>query len=304
MEVDIQVESSVVLAVMIAVLLAFIVPSVIRRGQQGAEPALALAAVPDDAVEDARDAAPAPHANREHDTPRPRRNTMAPPARSRTNAPQQASFRIRYDRLGVALLGALSAVVLVAGGVLAPFGVVSGLVPLVAAIVLLGAFTGLRALAVRDRRRKVLARMEAVFHEAMHATPVEPVIRRRATTVFDAREPATIARATPDGGAPAVRTAPATPAPSRQTWEPVAVPKPGYVGAPKAERSAPEPLPAPAEKKPQQVTSILQETRIAEQLGRADHGEATPRIPEAPLSRQAPQTGGINLDAVLQRRRA
>lgn len=318
---DIQVESSVVLAAMIAVLLAFIVPSIIRRGQKPAEPALALAEVPGEAaevpsiaepgVEDSTiaDLAVAARTTEPHEPSRPRRNTMATPARSRTAAPQQAPFRIRYDRLGVAAAGVLAVVVLVAGGVLAPFGVVSGLVPLLAAIVLAAAFIGLRALAVRDRRRKVLARMEAVFHEAMHTAPAEPVIRRPATTVFDAREPATEAPAPRVTTGSHERTAPTAPAP--RTWAPVEVPKPTYVGAAKAERPAPEPLPAPEEKKAQTVTSILQETRLAEQsarlaeaTGRGDVAEATGRIPEAPLRRQAPQTGGINLDAVLQRRRA
>ncbi|WP_372698046.1 hypothetical protein [Arthrobacter sp. JSM 101049] len=301
---DIQVESSVVLAAMIAVLLAFIVPSIIRRGQKPAEPALALASTPSDAVE-------APRTARPNDTPRPRRNTMATPARPRTAAPQQAPFRIRYGRLGVALAGVLAVVLLVVGGVLAPFGVVSGLVPLVAAFVLAGSFVGLRALAVRDRRRKVLARMDAVFHEAMHSsTPTETVVRHTATTVFDAREQDAPERAVHEAAAPHARTAPAA-APAPRTWDPVAVPKPSYVGAAKAERPAPEPLPAAEQKKPQKVTSILQETRIAEQSAHladrdasAGHApEATP-ITEAPARRPAPATGGINLDAVLQRRRA
>lgn len=301
---------------MIAVLLAFIVPSIIRRGQQQAEPALALAEVPGEA------AAPQPavdftgtdssvlaRTTEQLKTSRPRRNTMATPARSRTAAPQQAPFRIRYDRLGVALAGALAVVVLVVGGVLAPFGVVSALVPLIAAIVLVASFVGLRAMAVRDRRRKVLARMEAVFHEAMYTAPAEPVIRRTATAVFDAREHAAAAPAAREATTSHERTAPVAPAP--QTWAPVQVPKPTYVGAAKAERPAPEPLPAPEEKKPQKIASILQETRVAEQNARlaetAERGDtvdATPRIPEVPVRRQAPQTGGINLDAVLQRRRA
>lgn len=298
-----------VLAAMIAVLLAFIVPSVIRNGRKPAEPAAALAMASDDAV--GFEPEQATETTRPHDTSRPRRNTMATPARSRTAAPQQASFRIRYDRLGVALAGALAAVVLVAGGVLAPFGVVSGLVPLVGALVLAGAFIGLRALAVRDRRRKVLARMEAVFHEAMHTAPAEPVARRRATAVFDARDQAAPAATPHAAGTTTAGTAPATPVVAPRTWDPVAVPKPTYVGAAKAERPAPEPLPSAEEKKPQKVTSILQETRLAEQSARlADQVESTgrdgeaPRVPEAPARRQAPQAGGINLDAVLQRRRA
>ncbi|MDN6299230.1 MAG: hypothetical protein L0J68_02925, partial [Micrococcaceae bacterium] len=47
---DIQVESSVVLAAMIAVLLAFIVPSLIRRGRRTGEPAFVLASAPDEAL--------------------------------------------------------------------------------------------------------------------------------------------------------------------------------------------------------------------------------------------------------------
>ncbi len=315
---------------MIAVLLAFIVPSLIRRGRRTGEPALSLASAPDEALTsgparqdetlarvgpDPADVqpAPTPKTTRPHDTERPRRNTMATPARTRSAAPTTAGFRIRYGRLTIALAGALAALALVAGGLLAPFGILSGFVPLVGAIVLVGSFIGLRVLAVRDRRRKVLARMDAIFHEAMYTQPAEPVARRRATKVFDAREQETaVAQAPPANGSVRHHTPVAAPsATTPSTWEPVAVPKPTYVGAAKAERPAPEPLPAGEEKKPQKATSILAQTRIAEQEAllaeqteRAERGEEVPAVPEAPRRRPAAQTGGMNLDAVLQRRRA
>ncbi|MGP5072790.1 hypothetical protein ACTXOR_11130 [Arthrobacter rhombi] len=325
---DIQVESSVVLAAMIAVLLAFIVPSLIRRGRRTGEPALVLASTPDEAFTSAPgqaeetvervgpdpadlQPAPAPKNTRTHDTERPRRNTMATPARTRSAAPTTAVFRIRYGRLAIALTGVLAALALVVGGLLAPFGILSGFVPLVGLIVLVGSFMGLRALAVRDRRRKVLARMDAIFHEAMDTQPAEPVIRRQATKVFDAREQETAAAQAPEANGSVRHHAPLAAATAPATWEPVAVPKPTYVGAAKAERPAPEPLPAGEEKKPQKATSILAQTRIAEQEAqlaeqaeRAERGEEVRAVPEAPRRRPAAQSSGMNLDAVLQRRRA
>ncbi|MDN5811645.1 MAG: hypothetical protein L0H40_01245 [Micrococcaceae bacterium] len=325
---DIQVESSVVLAAMIAVLLAFIVPSLIRRGRRTGEPAFVLASAPDEALTsgpDRLDETPAPDGpdpaegpptqapttSPAHDTERPRRNTMATPARTRTAAPTTAGFRIRYGRLSIALAGVLAALALVVGGLLAPFGILSGLVPLIGAIVLVGSFIGLRVLAVRDRRRKVLARMDAIFHEAMDTRPAEPVVRHQATEVFDAREQENAQASAPAAQGTVRHHAPLAAPTAPATWEPVAVPKPTYVGAAKAERPAPEPLPAGEEKKPQKATSILAQTRLAEQEAqlaeraeRAERGEELPAVAEAPRRRPAAPAGGMNLDAVLQRRRA
>lgn len=235
---------------------------------------------------------------------------MATPA-PQAAAERQAPLRIRTGPLAIAATGAVAAVVLVVGGLLAPFGVVSGLVPLFSALVLVLSFAGLRILAVTGRRRKALARMEAAFAEAMRAPHTESTVPRRRTELFDAQPDRTSGQDSPtvhelrsaaqrsaaeSGGRP-------VPAP---TWEPVEVPKPTYVAAAKAERPVPAALPQPEPKKATALTSILQDTRAqaaAEARESGAEGVVSgpgERTPNAALQ----DTGRINLDAVLQRRRA
>ena len=78
--------------------------------------------------------------------------------------------------------------------------------------------------------------------------------------------------------------------PSTTPWQPVELPKPVYVDAPKAERPAPEPI-------------VLPETPRS--LTKTPLRPAAP-APAAPAQAQQarPETGKINLDDVLQRRRA
>ncbi|MGJ9402189.1 hypothetical protein [Arthrobacter sp. KK5.5] len=239
-----------------------------------------------------------------------------------TRAPQAAAprtrLRIRTGPAAVAAAGALAAVVLVVGGALAPFGVVSGMVPLLAALVLVASFAGLRMLAVAGRRRRALARMEAAFAEAMQAPRTESNAPRRETKLFDAQpaqqvEPASLTvhelraaarRVAADAGPRSVKP---------PTWDPVEVPKPTYVDAAKAERPAPAALPQPEEKKATGVTSILQDTRV---LAAAEARDAAPDgvvagpgertgAARGSVAESVPlDTGRINLDAVLQRRRA
>lgn len=223
----------------------------------------------------------------------------------RTHAPAAAPLRIRTGRLAVALTGLAAIVVLVVCAPLALFGAVGAGVPGVALVVLAASFAGLRSFAVRDRRRKALARMEAVFAEAM-STPDPPApARRTQSEVFDvepAAEPAP-APTLEELRAAARRVAASVEAPAAKTWEPVGVPLPTYVGAAKAERPEPAPLPADEEKKPSGVTSILQDTRAAARAAQPALDNVT-ELPGARSDAASPATGRINLDAVLQRRRA
>ncbi|MHA7209053.1 hypothetical protein [Arthrobacter sp. MDT1-65] len=79
-------------------------------------------------------------------------------------------------------------------------------------------------------------------------------------------------------------------------WAPVDVPRPTYVDAAKAERQAPAPLDLPEAPKPTTRTPI----KASEAAARIAATEETDR--EADVA--APATGRINLDDVLQRRRA
>lgn len=320
---------------MIAVLLAFVVPGFVRRRHRLA----AVPASPEQGVpwaSAAGEAGSAWHAERGATGPmagtappaktspttaatpraagtapleniRPRRNTMPTPARPQLAARPTARLQLRYGRLAVALVAALAAVVLVIGGVLAPFGVVPGMVPLAALATLVAGFLALRIMAVQGRRRASLARMERAFAEAMQA-PGHPAPPRRQTEVFNAQPASAAPVRTPEVEqlrAEALRMAAAEPV--KTTWDPVDVPRPAYVSAERAERPAPAPLPAAEEKKPQHVTSILQETRIAAQpaqLAEAEGASVGRLSGGAAPAAQPGATGRINLDAVLQRRRA
>lgn len=238
--------------------------------------------------------------------------TAATPAAAR----RTARLRLRYGRLAIAAVGALAAVTLVVGGVLAPFGVVAASVPGYALAVLAASFIGLRSLAVRERRRRSLARMEAAFAEAMSG-PLVATPPRRDSELFDAQTATAVdpsaALTAQEARAEARRAAAAESRPvEAQTWDPVQVPRPLYVDAQKAERPAPEPFAAAEPKRPQTVTSILQDTRIQSAAEAGGSGVAplpAPADATATAAAVAPAHGSdpegrINLDAVLQRRRA
>ncbi|WP_341393438.1 hypothetical protein [Arthrobacter sp. G119Y2] len=151
---------------------------------------------------------------------------------------------------------------------------------------------------------------------APEARAGEPVRHYRETALFDAQSPAgsgtsaapdapSAASVTTAPGAAdrrptaeelrtaalevAAKTAPAGPPKTSTTpWEPVEVPKPVYVEAPVAQRPAPEPLVLPEPPKPAARTSL-----------RAPAADSTDTAGTA-----TPSTGKINLDDVLQRRRA
>ncbi|MHA7292731.1 hypothetical protein [Arthrobacter sp. HLT1-21] len=237
-------------------------------------------------------------------------------------------FSIRRDRTAVALVGAIAVLAAVICTPLAVLSLVPWILPAAAFLVFLLAVAGLRFLAIRDRRRKV----EAAFADAMSArsdTPRTSSVAqapRRETNLFDAERPDPV-----DGDAAAAkRTAPAasnltatelrqaalavaagadpsstgspvadagTGAPPTGTpWQPVEVPKPMYVAAAKVERQAPAPLELPEAPKAQSKTSLKQGATPPVVDG-ADHSSGSSAIAH-------PATGRMNLDDVLQRRRA
>ncbi|WP_411731005.1 hypothetical protein [Paeniglutamicibacter sp.] len=227
---------------------------------------------------------------------------------------EQPPLRIFYDRLAVALLGCLSALALPIGGVLALAGVFSGWVPLIALALALASFSTLRGLAVRDRRSKLLARLESTRTRAMEnvRTPrPEPV--KKSAVVFDA-QPNSNKRAprltVQELRAEALRIAHKGSAVQRpEGWEPTEIPLPQYVLANAAQRPAPAPLQASAELKASTGATLRSQeaaARLAEAVGTQGDGTtvvqtiaatpAPPAIPAAPpaettASTQAPITG-------------
>ena len=238
----------------------------------------------------------------------------------RRTLPSAPAFRIRYGRLTLAVLGLLFLLTGVVSGVLRLFGLGSGWVPVLTLLGAVAAVALLRALAVRDRRRKVSAAFRSAMGPASRDAAPQPAADQPAASraagpvkespLFDAEAgaaPAPPARK-PLTAAELRQAALAEAAASGDTllgasggaanaegasWEPVEVPKPTYVEAPKAERAAPEPLDLPEAPKA---------------VGKPSLKQAAVRQPDAVSPESKPlgkgQSALSNLDDVLQRRRA
>jgi outer membrane biosynthesis protein TonB len=257
----------------------------------------------------------------------PAPSTSSPVQQPSRQPVRQPEFRIRYGRTALALTGAVAIVVFVAGGVLALAGAVSGQLPGFALLAAIAVVVILRSLAIRDRRNRAAARADRAARTASASQAAGMRTPTRPTQLFDgaAAEAQPAPEAAPAAPAPltaaelreqALKVAAeagdtAAPVrPSGTPWQPVDVPKPTYVAAAKANRPAPAPLPAPEVKKPQVKTSIKQTTaqrteeaaaqRSAEAAEQHDGETAT----TVEASGQPSATNRLNLDDVLQRRRA
>jgi len=273
----------------------------------------------------------------------------------RVSAPQP-KLRLRYGRLTLALLGLIAVLATVVTGVLAPFTTIGLGLVLTCLGIAVASFVALRLLAVRDRNRKLLARLEAIRQQALQtpafADASNQVINRGQgeEQVFDAR-PGSGRRApsitAEELRAEALRVARGDGGVKQPaTWEPTQVPKPKYVAVREAseatrqqvaEQVRPEPLPVAEPLRPSAKISLKaseQARQIASKVSAEDQAalasldsaraaEPAEQAPaqEAPAA-QAPaaekpaaETGTreqgseapkprLNLDAVLQRRRA
>lgn len=265
---------------------------------------------------------------------------MAPVASNASAAsarPEQAPLRIFYDRVAIALLGCLAVLSVVIGGVLALFSVVSGFLPLVGLLVAMGSFSALRGLAVRDRRAKLLARLETTRTRAMEKERTEVAApERKNATVFDA-QPGSNKRApqltVQELRAEALRMANNGAAIQRpEGWELTEIPLPQYVVANAAKRPAPaalETAAAPAASSGISLRASEAAARLSEATALTGAPAADASIAVAPAAIPAPaaapaapageklsaaktaraprgEASGerINLDDVMQRRRA
>ncbi|MFF5791511.1 hypothetical protein ACFY5D_05640 [Paeniglutamicibacter sp. NPDC012692] len=243
----------------------------------------------------------------------------APNASAASGTQGQAPLRIHYDRVAIALLGCLSVIAVVIGGILAMAGLFSGFVPMAGLLLGVASFAGLRALAVRDRRAKLLTRMESTRRLAMEpkAEPVQQAVKKQ-QAVFDAqpdsnKQPPRLT--VEELRAEALRIANNGAAVQRpEGWKPTEVPLPQYVVANAVKRPAPEALEVEPEKKPSAKTSLrAQEAgqRLAESVEAAESpvdDSSTASIDAAAAKvrlERASRTGDrMNLDDVMQRRRA
>lgn len=227
--------------------------------------------------------------------------TAASPASAVRETARPAPLRIRHGRLAVAVLGLLSILTVLLSLVLTPVGVWSGWVPVIALLAMGGSFGTLRTLAVRDRRRKMLARLEAARRVAFAEVPVAVAAEpKRANEVFDA-QPGSAKRppmlTVEELRAEARRVAEKGIAVQRPAgWEPVQVPLPQYITANLAVRPTPEVLPEAEPVNVPNAPSLRQQERDAEVITEGDA--------ELPVAKQRSSAERINLDDVMQRRRA
>lgn len=231
----------------------------------------------------------------------------------------RAVFTPRWGRIAVAMAGLLALVAAPITLLLGVLGVVPLLVPLVCIAVTATSVALLRMLAIRSRR----ARVDAAFAQAMapvrEPAPVRPetagiAAPQRPTALFDAEQDTarpltamelrTAALAVANGstvvathGDEALDGAQAEQPAGATAWVPVDLPRPTYVDAPKAERVAPAPLDLPEAPRPTSRMPI----KASEAAARV--APATDDAADAPVD-STPATGRINLDDVLQRRRA
>ena len=238
------------------------------------------------------------------------------------------TFRIRWGRLALALAGLLALLTGVVSAFLLLFGVGSAWLPITAVLAAVTAVALLRRLAVRDRRRKMNAAFRAAMGrpediparssipEHLPSFPADRPGVRPESPLFDAEaghaapapspkpltaqelRQAALAEAAASGDTSAAVASEPAAAAEGSSWEPVDVPKPTYVEAPKAERAAPMPLDLPEAPKAVGKPSLKQPSArpAASDPRTAEDSEAKP------LSQA--QTALSNLDDVLQRRRA
>jgi hypothetical protein len=322
----------VILVIAVALWIVWVAPYMLRNGRHQLQPAGELAA---DFI-DLETAAPQAGnvmkmaAQQEKPMTSTQRTESAPGTTGHdgghTTAAAGPAFRIRYGRLALALAGLLSLLTGVVSAALRLFGLGAPWLPFVALAGAVAAVFMLRWLAVRDRRRK----MNAAFRAAMSAparparpaesAPERPLRepagepRERAESpLFDAqadaaeRQPAprpltaqelrqaALAEAMASGDTSVRGTVDARPA-EGSSWEPVEVPKPTYVEAPKAERAAPEPLDLP------EAPKAVGKPSLKQGLPQTPAVSAGADPEQKPMGKA--QSALSNLDDVLQRRRA
>lgn len=333
---DFPLSSSVILVIAVALWIVWVAPYVLRNGRPQLQPAGEfLADVVDRATADpqAGKAMMVTSQQEKRMTSEQRSvpsTSSTPSASTPDSAATAPAFKIRYGRLALALAGLLCLLTGIISAALRLFGLGSAWLPVVTLLGAVGAVVLLRRLAVRDRRRKVNEAFRSAMGASARNAAAPPASRTTAShpashpaaaeradsAPFDAQasaaspEPApqpltalelrqaALAEAEASGEATApTEQEPGLPAAETASWEPVEVPKPTYVEAPKAERAAPEPLDLPESPKAVGKPSLKQGLSAS----------AGPSVPSAEADTKTVGKGQralSNLDDVLQRRRA
>ncbi|WP_028280922.1 hypothetical protein [Arthrobacter sp. H5] len=304
---DFSLNSSVVLAAIVGLWLVWVAPYALRRHGSVSPAASTTVPLIDSAA--AEDNGPQGSimnmSTTSADSASP---TTGGDQRESVETPSAKPLRIRYVRLAVAIAGLAGLVTFLAVVVPAAAGALPALLPTAALAAAVLSVSVLRTLAVRDRRR----RLKAAFDDAMTGGQARTTAPQAGpppeTTLFngEAQEDHVTTAGNNDAGTPTAPPLTAAelrsaalavaaeagdvPGAAGAPWQPVEVPKPTYIEAPKAERQAPAPLELPEVPKAQVRTAIKD--------------AATPPPVEKTQAETAPNTARINLDDVLQRRRA
>jgi hypothetical protein len=257
-----------------------------------------------------------------------------------------APLTIYWGRTAVAAAGLLALLTAAISGALNVFNIGSPALSWGALVVFLAVLAGLRAMAVRDQNaRRAAARVaaERTTADARSAASPGPAVEQRETVLFDrasgasgasgadaapAQKPLTAeelrnaalrvaAKGTADAKLAHTQTL-AEGELSAETWEPVEVPKPGYVTAARAAAAAAGPLAVPEVPRSAGTSIKADQAGIgvpaaeAEAPARAVAPAAVAateggKAEEDPVASAKPDNAGHalnNLDVVLQRRRA
>ncbi|WP_113719102.1 hypothetical protein [Arthrobacter dokdonensis] len=257
-----------------------------------------------------------------------------------------APLTIYWGRTAVAAAGLLALLTAAISGALNVFNIGFPALSWGALVVFLAVLAGLRAMAVRDQNaRRAAARVaaERTTADARSAASPGPAVEQRETVLFDrasgafgasgadaapAQKPLTAeelrnaalrvaAKGTADAKLAHTQTL-AEGELSAETWEPVEVPKPGYVTAARAAAAAARPLAVPEVPRSAGTSIKADQAGIgvpaaeAEAPARAVAPAAVAatedgKAEEDPAASAKPDNAGHalnNLDVVLQRRRA
>ena len=249
-------------------------------------------------------------------------------------------LNVRWGRTTMAAVGLLALLSAGISGVLNVFNIGSSAFSWAGLVIFLAVVAGLRTLAIRDQNARRAAARAAAGHSTAHAASAVsagPAVVLRETVLFDRAEgaepapvqkPLTAAelrnaamRVAAKGTADAKLAHTQTLAEGEldaETWEPVEVPKPGYVTAARAAAEQAAPLEVPGAPK-SAGTSIKADQAGIGVAGTVDvapdavegasvDGDVTEDAPAAGASMavKLAKTGHAldNLDIVLQRRRA
>jgi hypothetical protein len=227
-----------------------------------------------------------------------RNSQSTPGGAGRSRVTSGSGFRIKWDRTIIALVAVLALMTAVITGIAAAFGAGTGAAAAISALLTLAGIASLRALALRDRKRRRDEQIEQAFTEAMSpARPAAVPTGHGSTAVFDAA-PGTPTDQQPDADVAAPTAGPRkdadqAPAPDKTPGTRVddasrpAVPRPTYLDAAEAHRPLPEPLARP------EVPAHQPGTKLKDGVS----GEYLAKV-------QATANRPLDLDKVLERRRA